>query len=203
MPELALAPVDHAVDHAADHLADHSTDTPADRPSVPDAVPNAKPAFAARIAPGAFVGLTSRGDLLYGGRVVLNAAPLGLGWLRAVPVFRRWSGVFPDDAYREFTTTSFGATLEYAMPINPNLFVAGGIGIGIESQDDAYHNHAYFYVPALRITPTAHYDRFEVWVGYELGIGSGPTGMGGAYQSSDRSIELSHRFELGLDFYVW
>ncbi|MFT3696440.1 MAG: hypothetical protein QM831_25085 [Kofleriaceae bacterium] len=198
VPELASVP-----DKPIDKPVDKPIDKPVDEPHLVIKPLPPRPLFAYRIAPGAFVGLTSRGDLEYGGRLVVNAAPLGPGWLRAVPVLRRWTGTFPDDPYRTFHTVAGGATIEYAYPLTHEIFVAGGAGLGIESQHDSYTNHAYFYVPEVRVTPTLRYDRFEVWIAYELGIGSGPSGANETYLSSDRSIGISHRFELGLDVFVW
>ena len=206
VPELAAAPV---TDKPPDHVAevDKPIDKPVDKPTDGHGgeTPPPKPAlpFTYRLGVGAFLGLTDRSELLYGVRVVANAAPLGPGWIRAVPVFRRWSGNFPAPSqYRTFDTNSFGGTIEYAVPVNDWIVVAAGVGLGVELQHDVNGNKGTFYIPAVRVSPTLHYERFDISISYELG--HGPAFMvAGMDQDYDRSVEWSHRFEAALDFFVW
>ncbi len=191
-----------AVGQPATQVADRVVAPRAEPPgSVTTTLP-ATPPFGYRLGVGAVMGVTDRSELLIGLRVVANAAPLGPGWIRAVPVFRRWSGQFPNDVYRTFTTNELGATIEYALPINRWILVAAGAGLGIELQSDVNRNNATFYVPAARVSPTLHYPRFDISVSYELAHGPSPT-TPGMYTELDRPAAFTHRFEVGLDFFVW
>jgi hypothetical protein len=203
VPELAtvaVAVVDKPVDKPVDQPNDGNPGqvrvpyTPPPKPILP---------FTYRLGVGAFMGLSNRNEVLFGVRAIANAAPLGPGWIRAVPVFRRWSGVFPDDpVYRTYTTNSFGATLEYVAPVNDWILIAAGAGLAVELQKDANMNSNTYYVPAVRVSPTLHYERFDISVSYELGHGPA-TMMPDMFADFDRPAEWTHRFEAALDFLVW
>ena len=156
--------------------------------------------YAYHLGAGGFVGLDAQTDPITGVRLVANAAPLGPGWLRAVPVFRHWRGDYPEDRYRTFITNSFGATIEYALLVNESIFVAGGVGLEVELQRDSYTNDNTFYLPVLRLSPTLRSGRINIAISYELGLGPAPSA---ASASSNRSTEYVHRIEAGVDVFAW
>ncbi len=137
---------------------------------------------------GLFTGLSSDGDWINGARVVLNAAPLGPGWLRVVPSFAYTSPTDPADPYRLSKLYAIGGTLEYAYPITEQLLAAGGFGFGVDILDDNYGNEAKNEWGALRLSPTFRFDRLDIALHWQL------------VRTSDRFVSL---FEAGLDFFVW
>jgi hypothetical protein len=204
VPELAVEATPRATQIVVvDPLPIPSHEPPVHEPPSPARVapipPRAMP-YAYHLGAGGFVGLDARTEPITGVRLVANAAPLGPGWIRAVPVFRHWRGEYREDPYRVFTTNSLGATIEYALPINESIFVAGGVGLEVELQRDSYMNDNTFYVPCLRLSPTLRLGRVDIALSYELGHGPAPSA---ASPSQNRATEYVHRIEAGVDVFAW
>lgn len=211
VPELAAVAV---VDKPVDKPADKPNDQPPPRVMIDPVkvtTTTTEQPFAYHIGLGPFLSLSNGADAGFGVHVVANAAPLSFGWIRAVPFFRRWTGRFePPFDGRTYDTYSFGATVEFAAPVNRNIFIAAGAGLGIEYQADSDHpapmySRDVFYVPAIRVSPTLHYDRFDVSLSYQLEFGPATPGRNDSNTdtSGQRYLQFSHRFEAAVDFFVW
>lgn len=209
VPELAAEPV-AVVDKPVDRPVDKPVDKPIGaeiEPPVP--TPTRGTAYVYHLGIGAFLGLGNQADAIFGARLVANAAPLGPGWIRLVPVFRRWTGDFGMVQGKKYDTYAVGATIEYVLPVNERIFVAAGAGLGIDYQHDSNQPETearnVYYVPAVRVSPTLHYDRFDLSISYELGKGPATSDFNDMMidSSYQRFATFSHRLEVALDFFVW
>ena len=147
---------------------------------------DAHPAY--HIGAGLLTGVSSDHDVIYGGRITANVAPLGPGWVRVVPSLMYTSSTDAIDPYRIYKTYAIGGTVEYAYPVNRQLLAAGGLGFGADLDKDNYGNSLTNEWGCLRLSPTVVFGRFDVAVHYQL------------VRTSDRFVNL---FEVGLDFFVW
>jgi hypothetical protein len=181
VPELVKEP-DVAVESA------HPVEPPLQTTKIVP-VPSPRPSVPYHIGVGILTGTDTDTDWINGGRIVLNAAPLGDGVLRVVPEFMYSSTGGPNGQDEVLKTYAIGATIEYAYPITDRLVAAGGLGAGLDVLDDSYQNattnHGW---GCLRLSPTFTFDRLNIGLHYQL------------VRTSERFVSL---FEAGIDFFVW
>lgn len=115
-----------------------------------------------RIGFGLGVGVSSgEGELMYGGRVVLQLARIGSGEIRAVPsVFYSEVKNIGDDPYHDAEVFALGLGLEYVAPLGPMFAVAAGLGVGLDLVDDTYDERTQKHGSgAVRLSPTLRLGR--------------------------------------------
>jgi hypothetical protein len=184
VPVLAPAPSDSTSVHQPPSAAV----PPGSSGAGADAAPTAAAPPRHHIAIGLLTGLSSDLDWINGGRVVLNAAPLGAGVLRVVPSVMYTSTTDPDDVYLTYTLIAIGGTLEYAHPITTQLVAAGGIGFGVDLYSDSYENSSKDGWGAARASLAVRFGRLDIGLHVQL------------VATSDRVVTLG---ELGVDYFVW
>jgi hypothetical protein len=146
----------------------------------------AEPTHARRFAVGAAIGGSSDGDIIYGLRGVLTLAAVGAGSIRLVPSV--FYARIPDasDVYQHYDLFAVGLAGEYVAPVTSKLFIASGLGFGVDITKDAYDNplstHAW---AAARLSPTYRVGPVDIGLHLQLVVATSVVGLG----------------ELGVDYF--
>jgi hypothetical protein len=186
IPELAIDPT----------RAQPATTTTIAPPVVVDDGGSARPSIEAplmlagkhRLGIGAAIGLSSDGDLIFGGRFVIQIVEFGTGTLRAVPTVFYAKFTDSEDRDHKFTLYALGLGLEYVRPVAPTFFVAGGIGAGVDLISDNYGNPGTEQVwGALRLSPTMRIGK-AIDLGLHVQL----------VKTKDNTVGLA---ELGVDYF--